>query len=782
MKRISWGLFVFVWAALTLAGNEIDLARGKKVFYAVEPDNPKDSTPSKLTDGKINLPPGARRAGGDYFDESRRDYTGKGTMSAVRTVGWHWAGSKDTEYGLAIAVDLEKTGPVGKIRLRAASLTRSMYRFSLPREFIAAVSTDGQDFYQVGTVCKVTSSGMSHLQPGCTALKVRETRNFWQTIEFDARGAEARYVGIIVKPEGFMFYLDELEVFSAPADAAADRAVRTPENRIPFSIGHGLARTDSAVFRPYENYLAVPEDGLCAPEILYFRDFRRLKGKRDYRFEITLPAGVELVRTPLLAAQFKITQSETKAGGRHYLLTVKAHPFKANLGRLLNAKYLGPFYFRSTGPVTPGSSAHFALSDGKERFTPVSVPVRTVKFPVVRADQPFSASITWMPEVYSMDWPDFLNVCRNSGFNSVPFFPYYWETMRKIDPAAFSEETMKKRADRVRQAGLQVIQVESALHAMIWKGEIPCTYPGARRLCLSYRGERYQQYLKRLEGSSRTLRPEIVVWDIELAGASIGGNPANIAKCERCAAGMKRTGLGPQQYLYRCGEELYREMRAAHAAGCGKPFRLGQYDVFAGQPAYHRVWRFRENYPEILQLSMPALYSAGLFDVNHRRVRQQYKALGRNFVTSAWVTPGVYGYCAPEKMEHLVYEHVLNGGNLMIYSIYELRTPMQLYYFACGFKTLSAFTGLLRRGKPDPDYSCGNPALAATRFSAPDEELIYVANYSSPEKESFELDLPAGGVEVRSGKKLAPGKHRFSLASVEMILIHSKRKQTKGGK
>ena len=763
-------IFCMLLSAVSGAEN---LALGAKVFYAVSPDEPKDTVPSKLTDGKINTPPAGTGKNSDYFDEGRKNYSGRETMSSRLTVGWHWAASKNSEYGIALAVDLKKNCSIGKIRLRAASFTRSMYRFSLPREFVAAVSADGRHFYRIGSVCKVTSCGPDRLPPDAVVLKVRENRNFWQTVEFDAHGAEARYVGIIVKPEGFMFYLDELEVIAAPYDPSTDKTVYAPSRRIPFSVGNGLAQADSVCFRPYEDYLAVPEDGVCAPEILYFQDFRPKKAKRNYRFEIKLPAGVELVQTKLLAAQFKISQSAAVDGGRQYELTVRPHSFKAGWGRLLNAKYLGPVYFRSTGKIPARARAEFAVSDGEERFTPAAVPIRSIRFPVACANQPFSASITWMPDIYCMDWPDFLRVYRNIGFNAVPFFPYYWEMMRKIDPDAFSDAAMQIRADLVRQAGMQVIQVESALHAMIWKGEIPCTYKGARRLCLSYRGERYQDYLKRLEASSRTLRPDFVFWDIELASASIGGKTLNIAKCSRCAAGMKATGLDPQQYLYHCGDELYRDMRKAHADGCGRPFRLGQYDVFAGQTAYHRVWRFRENYPEILQLSMPALYTAGLFDVNHRRNRQQYKALGKNYIASAWVTPGVYGYCAPEKMEHLVYEQILNGGNLMLYSIYEFRTPMQLYYFARGFETLGAFTDLLKRGKPDPDYSCGNPALAATRFADDREELFFIANYSSPENETFELALPYGGVNVRTAEKLAPGKHRFSLAPAGFILLHA---------
>ena len=235
----SLHLLTIAWAGLALVslpvhGNVVNLARGKKVLYAVAPDNPQDTAVSKLTDGKVNLPPGVTPNSGynDYFDESQQDYTGSQTMLDRYTVGWHWKGSGDIIHGIPLVIDLGKSEVISEIRVRAASFTRAMYRFSLPREFIFTASVDGQNFYRVGVAKKATSDGITRLAPGTQLLKVQENRNRWVSVKADAKNIRARYIGLIVKAEGFMYYLDELEVLSGKqASPDAEKQLFKKENR-----------------------------------------------------------------------------------------------------------------------------------------------------------------------------------------------------------------------------------------------------------------------------------------------------------------------------------------------------------------------------------------------------------------------------------------------------------------------------------------------------------------------------------------------------------------------
>jgi hypothetical protein len=125
-------------------------------------------------------------------------------------------------------------------------------------------------------------------------------------------------------------------------------------------------------------------------------------------------------------------------------------------------------------------------------------------------------------------------------------------------------------------------------------------------------------------------------------------------------------------------------------------------------------------------------------------------------------------------MEHLTYEHILNGGNIMLYGIYDFYSPLQMYGFAKAFSTLDRYTTLLNNGKPDLNFNCSNAKLAGTKFKSDKESLIYIANYSSPETEEFTLNLSTGSVNAVSGKAISAGKQTFKLAPAEFILIHQK--------
>ena len=77
--------------------------------------------------------------------------------------------------------------------------------------------------------------------------------------------------------------------------------------------------------------------------------------------------------------------------------------------------------------------------------------------------------------------------------------------------------------------------------------------------------------------------------------------------------------------------------------------------------------------------------------------------------------------------------------------------------------------------KVDLDFKVNNGKLAVTRFASDREALVYIANYSSCENESFTLELPAGSRIAASSKeeKINSGKNTFKLAPAEFILIYT---------
>ena len=796
MRSIISVISLLAVMALSVHAVPVNLARGKKVLYAVAPDNPTDNAVSKLTDGLLNLPPGVSQNSGhnDYFDESQQDYTGSQTMHANYTIGWHWKGSGDVIHGIPLVIDLGKSEVVSEIKVRAASFTRAMYRFSLPREFIFVVSMDGKNFYRAGSSVKVTSDGVDNISPSAQKIRTVENRNRWITVRADAGNIRARYVGLIVRAEGFMYYLDEFEVLQGEkVSADAEKNLYRAENREIFTIGHGLAHQDAVVLRPMTSKLYVPANGLFAPSKLFFRDLRsplgadgkKVRLNTKYCFNISLPENVRLYTDgKLFNDQFKHTLISKNGRNNYYLydkpVRDKKAEWKTSHGKIRTNKAFNFLFFYTTGPVKPGSVASFSVRIGHENFTQVSVPVEVLEFPEAPKNRlPASVSITWMPEMYSDHWPEFYRDYPRFGFNGVPLFASRWKYFRP-EPENYSPARTAERAEKIRKAGLDVIQVDSPLHTMVWSKPVPCTYKGARDFCISYRGEIFQKHIAELAAFARAAKPDMVIIDIELMGRALKSNPENLLKCDRCAPLIKASGLTPKEYVLKCGAELYRILKEAYASGAAKDFRFGQYDVFAGQSAerkhaYHYTWDFDRNYPQMLNLSMPALYTAGLFDVNHRRIRSQYEKLRKNWAVSAWVTPGTYGYCAPEKMEHLVYEHILNGGNIMIYGIYDFYSPLQMYCFAKALNTLDKYADLLKNGKPDLTFNCQNDRLAASCFKSDREALIYVANYSGVETEKFTLDISGNAINVSTGDKIPSGKQEFSVAPAKFVLIYQKK-------
>jgi hypothetical protein len=748
-----------------MAADTRNLALGKKVYYSIMPDNPPDTTPSKLTDGKKNtrtLPVTGESTAATSFDEQKDNYSD--TMDNSLTAGWHFKFYGRENFGMNMCIDLGQTEKLGKSILRAGSFTKSMYRFSLPREFRISVSEDGQNFYHAGTAKKVTTAGTESIGANEQSIKLHEDRNRWIEIEFDLSGISARYVGLTVKPEGFMFYLDEWEIFSGESDALNAKTY-APANRERFAVGNGLAARDAVVFQPTTEAFYVPEN-LFVPTFFDFGDYRTEKTKEPCRFVIDLPPGVTLHESYLLRNQFNIEKDNNR-----YTLTPRhtGKHFKRYYGRMLSDYSFGPLYFRTDGKVAADAEATFFCRIGDTDFTPAVCPVKTLAFPVADNKLPPFCAITWMIDYYAADWPDFLQSYAALGFNAVPYFPRNWGGMADLPETPFqpAEHLAKSRA-----AGMRIIQNESPLHTMKNLGKANCTYEGAKGFCPSYRGEYYQQHLQELAENSKIIQPDYLIWDIELMHRSFGGKPENILKCERCAAAVKASGKTPQEYLFDCGAEIQKDLYNAAAGVINGKFQAGQYDVYAGQKHYQSIWRFDRAYPGHVQLSMPAAYSAGLFDVNHRIAQREYRLLGEKWRSTPWVTPGTYGYCSPHKMEALVYEQILNGGNLCIYSFNEFNSPLQLYYMGKGLSNLCGFRELLERGKPDVDFQVDNAKLACSRFADGDKALVFIANYSSPDEEPFTLDLPKGAVRVDRDGQLPPGKHQLKLGPAEFALYH----------
>ncbi|MFA6659354.1 MAG: hypothetical protein WCS25_06650, partial [Victivallaceae bacterium] len=106
-------------------------------------------------------------------------------------------------------------------------------------------------------------------------------------------------------------------------------------------------------------------------------------------------------------------------------------------------------------------------------------------------------------------------------------------------------------------------------------------------------------------------------------------------------------------------------------------------------------------------------------------------------------------------------------------SFNEFTTPLQLYYMSKGFENLCKFPELMTKGNPDISFKLDNAKLASTRFADDQQALIFIANYASPEEESFTLSLPRNAVRIdKPAKSLPAGKHQLKLGPAEFMLYH----------
>jgi hypothetical protein len=783
---------VMIVAFVVMVGMQVygaveNIAFGKKVVYSMPPDNPVDNpVQSKLTDGKINVSQKVtqKRTDGSnlVFCEERGDYNRPEKRNDL-TIGWHWKtmGIAETR-GVNLCIDLGTNQPLKKTAIRLASFTQSMFRFSLPCKISVLLSSDGINFYHAGTLMKTSTYGMIELSANQKMFALDENVDGWYPLEFDLSGLSARYVGLNIVAEGFMFYADEWSIEPGAAlNTEKNKLFYKAENRKNFPIGNNLAKKDALLFGPEDDLLSAATN-MEAPQLFIIQDHRVGDTSHGIEYVMELPVGMTLFQTSKLKKEFNITVKEVGTVRRYELTPVLDIKTEQYL-RVLRPPFFGPLYFRATGSIPPDSTASFFCRVNGNEYSRRIVPVKSFVMPVVKAKFPFFAAITWMPDYESIDWPNFLDNYKMMGFNSYPVFPRYWSSMIKADMG--SESDMVARISDAKKKNLKIIYNESPLHSMQGQGaESACTYSGAKRFCPSYRGVNYKENMNAIGSWAAIIQPDYLFWDIELIWTSIGGDPANMLKCKRCAARIKETGETPERYLLRCGMEIYKDLYQTVATNITNSFVIGHYDVHAGQKFeqkfwhfYQSTWSFPDAYPQYIQLSMPAAYSAGRLSLNHQVTKNDYEQLKKKWVSSTWITARTYGHCEPFKLEPMVYEQILNGGNINFFQMIDF-TPLKLYYVALALQNISNYEVLLKNGYPDISFSGNNSALYYSKFSTPEESLILIANYTSVKDEKFAISLSDKKVDVTVISPIdrvvtvQKNKVTGTLRPAEFILLH----------
>ncbi len=399
-----------------------------------------------------------------------------------------------------------------------------------------------------------------------------------------------------------------------------------------------------------------------------------------------------------------------------------------------------PTVYLAAGTVKDsyGTAYIYALS-GDQKQPETSLPVRMVTAPLLEPFKRLHISLAWMSEGQAMNWPDFFTNWRKLGFNCVSTFPRYWNPDNYKDFAKFVENAHERN--------FKVIMNESPIHYMGEKqkagSEIFCRHSDGekrRNFCPSYRGTFFIAEMNRIARCVEMSRPDFVFFDIECWHNAFSTAP----KCSRCIERQKKSGKNMEEYLYDCGSELMRELKAeiargAAAAKINMP-AVGCYDRQPLIPTY-AINLFQRDYPKFIDMAQPSLYVGGRVREVHENIRANHKLM-KNKQIIPWLTSGCYGEFDSYKIEFMVLEAFLNGAGGITYFewINFTDSPLDFYYHVKALASLQPYEDLVADGEIS-ELKGSNPDLTYSAIKKGNEMLLLVGNYSRG-KPSTTIKLP----------------------------------------
>ncbi|MCK5801976.1 MAG: hypothetical protein KAI66_04050 [Lentisphaeria bacterium] len=728
------------WHRLTSTGE--NLALGRPVRFSI----PSDYSLTKKGDT-------------DHLDLT------DGTLSSIRhdkiwfasnAVAWRMPATE----GINMVLDLGKVQPIGRI---AARILGGAEQGSLlfPRRIQAVVSLDGKTFYRVAALEKLMPGEKDQADWEKTFYLPENGKAYVYPFEMKLQ-TKGRFVGLrIVGQSGFLA-LDEIAVFKG--DFAAETVSLSPADQAPVIM-------DGIAFGPLKNEFYISTN-ILTPNILLTTDCRQgADRKKPVTYIIEVPRAVTLA-SPTAPETVTIEPFDDDGTAMNRIRFGKKPPW------LRNWKIMGPLYFQ-IDPETPlpskPTACFYALCDGvaPNRTTMPLVPLAIPKVPKLKR---LHVSLAWMGTGHSRRWPEFFTAWQHLGFNALSTFPRYWKNQ-------VSEE-LAEHLREARRHGMKIVYNESPFHVMKKKhrknSEIYSQFADgthSKHTCPSYRGDAYNDEIKRVGDCFELTRAEYVFYDIELWYH--GANEAT--RCTRCQEKLAKSGKPLNEFLTDCGTEMLRDMRreiAARARKLGLPMPIvGHYNTYASRPLYHKVYDFAKAHPQWIDISMPSLYCQGDSLKVHNTIRDSYEIMRRR-ANIPWLSTGCYGDIVPKTAESMLLETFLNGSSgVTYYCFQDFDTPAEYYYHAKALALLAPFEDLLADG--GPTHLVGsNPLLTYSAYAHPGGEmLLLVGNYQRTPDGKAEITLPYADVaairELRKNKDIRPEQIlRIDVPPGEIALYH----------
>lgn len=692
------------WGKLT-SGTE--LALGKKVFFYPEPNYPltTDSNDGHdLTDGTLAVT--------KYHDD--RIWFNKDAVA--------WNMNSSTEKSVLLMIDLGEIQTIGQIAIRVQG-GKEQENIVLPRNVQFLASADGQQYHNLKEMVKLNLAE-KELDDGKNRFYVAEEGEAFMYPLVCREAVEARYVALRINTE--FLVIDQISVLKAATGTPLKLLSSFPEEQV---------FTDGLAVSPRKPTMVVTTN-ITTPNWLTVIDNTQLDlSKESAGFRLDLPKGLRLL--PISRPKFKKIDD--------------ANPGLSSYEFEYDGKQKGPLWIEKEAGATISTDAKVTftgLVQGRDSHV-LQFPLQLVEIAETAPIKGLDVSLAWMNDSDTILWPDFLRDFKKMGFGYVSTFPR--------DFKSNSAAAVKAKMDFLTQAKAEnygIIYNESPFHVM-WNtiqddkkaGKISetdadqiFTQSDGKRgqwMNILYRGDYFQNEIKRVAALTELVQPDHVYLDIEWWTESVNESkrdPRVLAACEK-------SGKSWEEFVTDMGTDVLSQLvSATREAVPDRKLTVGLYSSDPVNAVYNSIFEFKKIYPGIIDLAQPSRYVAGRPVEIAKRIRSDYEEMQSRDIIP-WLTAGTYGEYDPPLLEQMIFETILNGARGFTYYWFGDFDPMDFYYQAQAMKELSKYQTLLQGGKPIA-YQGDNPDLHYTAFSDGSEALVMVSNYSGTPNSKVNLPLP----------------------------------------
>ncbi|NUQ66340.1 MAG: hypothetical protein HUU20_28085 [Pirellulales bacterium] len=704
-----------------------NLAAGCPVVYAPAPDydltQSGQSDATDLTDGRLTK----REDRNLWFDAA--------------AVGWSYGGRVN------LAVDLGKAARIDEIAIRLLGGSPQA-GINFPVWIEALVSDDGRAFRKVAECSRWNKDDFRRYGVPDDAGK-----GWIHCLRFTDLGASGRWVGLRIYTTGLSAG-DELYVFGSAA--AEPHPAAAPGEPSDFRVDGPQPHFHKPGLVVATNLAAPVPIGVTLPA--------GTKDAAPLEMVLDTPAGFEFLAGKLGEVDIKNVTPETLAGGaRRYRVKTSVKESTKTFGRL---------YVQAPG-WRDGQTGllRYSFASGDWKSPDMELPIRAVEVAATPRLKRILTGLGWWSAADTAEWPKALEAWQTLGLNSFPMFSVW---MREGDP-------VWQLVDEARRRGFFLVNIDSPLHRIVEEGK---RHPevfhqiesgGADgQFCPSYRGEFYQEEIRRFAEVMGRAKPDFASADIEIWGWR---GPFESPKCTRCRDDFKASGLPSwEEWKISQGDEMWKDLvkaaREAVAKAGGPKCDIGGYDFRPG-PAYQSVWSVDHLYPEWMQSSQVSTYSC-LYPYHLQLIgdetRKDRAGLKRSDVLP-WLTPGDAGTFPGEALEWALLEGYANGARGHYFWSSRVWDSESLIAYNRAVSAIAPVENVIVDGDLVGDAAGVDPPFRLSGMRRGDEMVLLASDYFGRSDGTCRLRItvPARSEvqDLRTGEivlnDLAPGEQRLVL-------------------